>query len=329
MRNDNLQQENVNAATNNKECNEIERMTKIYNEALLIMSSANSKESFQSAASMFGSIPNFKDSEALAEQCLKWAEEYNIPENAKVEKPRKKRNKFLVIGLPLIAVCVVIAILLITVGLPLLKKNSYIKKHGQQAYDLFGIVEEGKYITFGSYEQDNVSVNGAEPIEWLVVKMYDDKALVISKYVLDYRPIHSSKTYSSWDKSGLRDWLNNSFFKNAFSSKQQKGILTTVNAPEDEHGKDSSDKVFLLSQSEANTLLNNDITGRATAYCIAQGAQVWNKDMTLWWLRSIDYAGGKAGLVNIDGSIGPRGINYDGGVRPAMYIDLGAGLSGN
>ena len=44
------------------------------------------------------------------------------------------------------------------------------------------------YITFGTYEQDNDTSNGAEPIEWEVPDVKGGKALVISKYILDAKP---------------------------------------------------------------------------------------------------------------------------------------------
>lgn len=46
-------------------------------------------------------------------------------------------------------------------------------------------VNIGDYVLFGSYEQDNDTTNGAEPIEWQVVDIDNDKALLVSKYILD------------------------------------------------------------------------------------------------------------------------------------------------
>lgn len=42
----------------------------------------------------------------------------------------------------------------------------------------------GRTVLFGSCEQDNDEMNGAEPIEWTVLKREDGKILVISRYEL-------------------------------------------------------------------------------------------------------------------------------------------------
>ena len=46
----------------------------------------------------------------------------------------------------------------------------------------------GSSVYFGSYEQDNDTEDGAEPIEWLVLAVDNDKALLLSRYALDCQP---------------------------------------------------------------------------------------------------------------------------------------------
>ena len=41
-------------------------------------------------------------------------------------------------------------------------------------------------VVLGSYEQDGDTTNGKEGIEWLVLKKENNKALLFSKYILDY-----------------------------------------------------------------------------------------------------------------------------------------------
>ena len=43
----------------------------------------------------------------------------------------------------------------------------------------------GTTITLGEYEQDNDVSNGPEPIKWIVLDIQDNKALILSKYLLD------------------------------------------------------------------------------------------------------------------------------------------------
>ena len=118
--------------------------------------------------------------------------------------------------------------------------------------------EAGGYITFGSYEQDNNLENGKEAIEWLVLDVKDGKALVISKYVLDYQLYHAKWENFTWGSCSSRTWLNDTFFHTAFSADEQAKILTsTVDNPANPFfdATDSSptnDKLFLLSIQEAD-----------------------------------------------------------------------------
>ena len=53
-------------------------------------------------------------------------------------------------------------------------------------------VQTFETVTFGTYEQDGNTGNGAEPIEWYVLDEKDGKTLLISKYILDAQP------YDTW-----------------------------------------------------------------------------------------------------------------------------------
>ncbi len=66
--------------------NEETRLNDTYNKALSIMKSAKTEEDFKSAASIFKTIPKFKDSAELAENCLAQAE--NSRKNAIYEKAK-------------------------------------------------------------------------------------------------------------------------------------------------------------------------------------------------------------------------------------------------
>ena len=120
--------------------------------------------------------------------------------------------------------------------------------------------KKGDYITFGTYEQDNDTSNGAEPIEWEVLDVKGGKALVISKYILDAKPYakpYDEKDESiTWEKCFLRRWLNKSFYNSAFKNNEKKKILkTTIPNPNNEccntiGGLTTKDNVFLLSVPE-------------------------------------------------------------------------------
>ena len=122
------------------------------------------------------------------------------------------------------------------------------------------------YLIFGSYEQDNNLENGPEPIEWLVLKEEDGRALVVSRYALALMKYHHtididpSVTWETWES---RAWLNGEFLKMAFSEAEQERIPTvTVETPiinDLEFTKvpvnDTEDKLFLLSMQEASRYL--------------------------------------------------------------------------
>ncbi len=48
-----------------------------------------------------------------------------------------------------------------------------------------GTVGVGNTLSHGSYEQDDNTINGVAPIEWLVLDLSDDKAPLIGKNVHD------------------------------------------------------------------------------------------------------------------------------------------------
>lgn len=83
-------------------------------------------------------------------------------------------------------------------------------------------VKVGDYVTFGSYEQDNDTSNGKEPVEWLVLDVQSDKALLLSKYVLDEKAYNDEEIYVTWEGCSLRNWLNNDFTNSAFTKMNKR-----------------------------------------------------------------------------------------------------------
>jgi len=92
----------------------------------------------------------------------------------------------------------------------------------------FACVEIGDVITFGSYEQDNNTQNGKEPIEWFVIDVSSKTVTLYSKYCLDAQPFNTN-TKSSWENTTLYKWLNSSFRLTAFSSKEKRLLAGPIN----------------------------------------------------------------------------------------------------
>lgn len=196
----------------------------------------------------------------------------------------------------------------------------------------------GGIITFGRYEQDNNINNGKEPIEWIVLD-YDqanNRTLVISRYGLDAQPYNKQHKNITWEKCTLRTWLNADFLNAAFTKQEQKAIPKVVvkaeknPAYDTDPGRDTQDKVFLLSAVEAQ----NYFTDNAARMCaptdnaIQHGA--WSGNSTIngmragnWWLRSPGSSQSHAAIVNTVSSLGYYNVDYTLiAVRPALYIDL-------
>lgn len=211
----------------------------------------------------------------------------------------------------------------------------------------------GGYVTFGSYEQDNNTGNGQEPIEWLVLD-YDaanHRVLLLSRYGLDAKPYNTEYADITWEKCTLRTWLNGTFLNKAFTAQEQKGILTTsvdnsksqgYSSYNTNGGNNTQDKIFLLSYAEANKYFgvqhysvsgsDNNTKSRVapTTYAIKQGAYTDSSCKTAdgtasgwWWLRSPGNIQHNAARVITGGSLRNRDVGNDGGcVRPALWINL-------
>ena len=202
----------------------------------------------------------------------------------------------------------------------------------------------GDYVTFGTYEQDNNLKNGAEAIEWQVLDKKDGKVLLLSKYALDCEPYHEEYVYVTWETCTLRSWLNEEFYKTAFTNAEQKYIAETyvINEDNPDHGTDGGnntyDNVFLLSIDEVGTYFDSDLDAydparraQVTEYAKAQGGGYdYNKESEyygngLWWLRSPgDFSNLAAGVI--DGGLVDRlGIGVDRDncvVRPALWVEV-------
>ena len=193
-------------------------------------------------------------------------------------------------------------------------------------------VKVGDYITFGKYEQDNNTSNGNEDIEWLVLEVQDDKAFVISKYVLEC--CCGNRCFGDgearWDKSAVRAWLNNDFMNNAFTSDEKERVVnSTVKADDNpdyscEQGSDTQDYVFLLSAYETEKYLDSAEKRESclTEYCM-ENSHVMRDSRTgaAWWMMRTS-AGGNCYVFMNDDEMVTAGRFDDMGIRPAMWITL-------
>ena len=212
----------------------------------------------------------------------------------------------------------------------------------------------GSVVTFGHYEQDGNEANGPEPIEWIVLDVKDGKSLLISRYALDIVPYHTENINITWEKCFLRSWLNSDFLQTAFTEEEQASIPETEvdnsqkqglkrwnNWKKTKGGKNTKDRVFLLSYLEANQYLGvtwhgeENPSGQAgmTAFLRQKTADNPYYRDTLedspeygfcsWWLRSPGY------LQNLVAQVARLGVliagtstSEDVAIRPALWLNL-------
>ena len=189
----------------------------------------------------------------------------------------------------------------------------------------------GETIEFGNYPQDK---DGTEkPIEWIVMKNEGNQVLLLSKYVLDAKPYNEEFEKVTWETSDIRKWLNNEFYTTAFNKTEKAKIQASLIKNEDNSeygtsgGNDTEDKVFLLSEKEAETLFSNEEEriAKATEYAEKSGVYVNEEKAAYWWLRSPGDSGDDAAGVNKYGWVDRYGnfvSSSYAGVRPALHLNL-------
>ena len=199
----------------------------------------------------------------------------------------------------------------------------------------------GNIVTFGAYEQDGNT--GKDPIEWIVLDVQDDQALLLSLYGLDAHSYTDHYGSITWESCTLRAWLNRDFMYEAFSKGEREAILfsdvdnrAAQGNPEWETdgGNDTQDQVFLLSYHEAFKLYFTDEASRQcilTPYAIANEAFTSDnfrkngQNTGSWWLRSPGSFNTLAANVYYDGTLdGIRADYRQGTVRPVIRLNLAA-----
>ena len=303
---------------------------------------------YESAMKLFESISGWKDADEKIHECKRKIEEIKAKtEVERLECERKaKHNKIIrkKITVSVVAICCIVAVIILVINVfipkvivPIIesnnatqKKNDFISVYGEDVYNKFGIVEEGGYITFGKYEQDNDTSNGKEDVEWLVLEVTDGKALLISRYAFEKMKYDSGDTPVTWETSDMREWLNNDFINLIFSEEDEKEILTvTVTADKNpqygtEAGNATEDKVFLLSSIEAERYFDSDSERQCHYISNYSGTMFYSDDdFVSWRLRSPGQYGGSA-VVESDGEISNVGWSevLSCFTRPALWIDL-------
>ena len=191
--------------------------------------------------------------------------------------------------------------------------------------------EVGGTVMFGHYEQDGNTSNGSEEIEWIVLAREEGRILVISKYGLDGKAYDNRYAAQSWEKSLLREWLNTEFLAAAFDEDEQSYIPEVAVTAEDnplfetDGGKDTKDRVFLLSANEVSEKYfasDAERQCKVTEYARSQGAAN-DGEVGRWWLRTPGKFSKYAVWVWENGNVNCAGSSLitKNAVRPALWIE--------
>ena len=340
------------------ERNEIARKDSIYEKAISIYQKSKTayrykkRELYQEAYTMLDSIGDWKDSTQISEEikaldeALRIEDEENDAEWKRLETKRKQKIKLAtIIGTTIIIVGITIIIIVNSItnnnkynnAIDLMDANN--TEEAVLAFRELGDYKDsvgkclelqlvdatvGDKIIFGSYEQD-YSIAGVEPIEWRILDIQEDKLLLISENSIEWQPYNKTDFEVTWRDCTLREYLNSSFFKTAFSKKERDKILMTAN----ENG--ANDRVFLLDREEAELYFKSKEDRVALPSKYVNSLIDYNSyEDSSWWLRCTTSYDDNLGLftsydaaqVEDGGNNYGSGISkYEGAVRPVIWIE--------
>ena len=269
------------------------------------------------------------------------------------EKQKNRKRILIICGIVLVIALIILLIFLLLGKGKEDRMSNPTAQSGQSAgfqrkkTDFSEFKTVGNIGTFGYYEQDNNPYNGPEPIEWIVIEVREDRALLLSRYALDAKPYNTESADTTWEQCSLRKWLNNDFLNAAFDEKEQAALITVQQNndriwSETNGGDETEDPVFLLSRWDVySTGTDDSYRDRyvfaddedrmctATDYAIANGAWIssaYQADgcpTVCWWLRSTGYYQNSAMFVDEDGSGQFYNVSMERyAVRPAIWVNL-------
>ncbi|MCR5667383.1 MAG: leucine-rich repeat domain-containing protein [Eubacterium sp.] len=180
-------------------------------------------------------------------------------------------------------------------------------------------------VKLGTYEQSTDET--MNPIKWRILDADDGTgyALVVADCILESH-VYSTGSGDNWKNSKLREWLNDDFYKEIFTSQQQSAIASTTIGTGDTQ---TTDNLFLLSQDEV--MKQEYGFNSASARSAQLSKYMQTKEITgkkagtnAWWLRMETTTSSPAFLDYVlnNGGIAQSFYDYNMGVRPAMRINL-------
>lgn len=209
-----------------------------------------------------------------------------------------------------------------------------VKKREKQELENSKKIEEGQIIEMGGFQWIVLNVVKSKGKALLLSKdcvsygAYDDTRYnntegmsTIGKFVFKLTG-GQEKTYIDdvvWANSGIRSFLNTSFYNKFFSDEEKARILKTnisTTGKRSNHtygGEDTSDRLFLLSIEEFKKYMYPGESSIALYMGTNYG----------WWLRSPGIDNETVASIDTNGEIDMYKYQFaDCGTRPAMYIKI-------
>ncbi len=132
--------------------------------------------------------------------------------------------------------------------------------------------EVGDTVTFGEYVFPDKSRK--ETIQWVVLEKENGKAFLITKNSVANRQFNNAEYQTAyvdktWEYSDIRRWLNDDFYEEAFSDEEKQCIAVSnitnfCYSGEAEDGRNTNDRIFLLSVGEAEAYRHLKCVGMFT-----------------------------------------------------------------
>ena len=213
-------------------------------------------------------------------------------------------------------------------------------------------------VYFGNYYYYQSNNSTKEPVKWRVLSNTGGQLFLLSDQNLDVFQYHTEEENVTWETSTMRSWLNgydassntggssgtdytgDNFLDAAFSAGEQRAIVETTVVNDDntdydtEGGNDTTDRIFLLSLTEASNrnYFPNDISRSSTNTAYVAGGGKLGSSMydagegDWWWLRSPGFDNQKAAFIEWEDCApvadGNPVNNKNSAVRPAFNLNL-------
>ena len=215
-----------------------------------------------------------------------------------------------------------------------------ILKNNNNISDRLLNIRKGMTVAFGRYPQDIQNESGLfvpEPLLWRVLEV-DEKerqALLITERLIDCKEYHERWEDITWENCTLRQWMNDDFIRQAFTTEELSLIVRVWNENPDklwktrivDGGNVTMDRIFALRMDEVNRkdYFSNRGSRITNMTRYAKHKTMYETNMGLWWLRSPGNNGRSAALVLGNGEVREGGDYIDSSsvcVRPALWLNL-------